>query len=109
MAVSFTTKDDRKELVAVSAKLDDARKENTTLRKQLNNALNAGADSSAVKEKARADAAEASLKQRDRDLAEARKGLKEATAQNDQLLTQLGRVGVVIEKSFDDLKKQLVA
>ena len=109
MALSGFTKDQKNELAIVAGKLQDVRAENTTLRKELNNALNAGADSTAVTEKARADEAEASLKQRDRDLAEARKGLREATAQNERLLGQLRRVGVVIEKSFDDLKKQLVA
>ncbi len=108
MAVAFDKKEN-KDLAVVTGKLADARKEITALKKALNNALTVGADSTAVKEAQRADTAEASLAQRDRELAEARRGFREATDQNARLLTQLGRVGVVIEKSFDDLKKQLIA
>ena len=61
MAISGFTKDQKNELAVVAGKLEDVRAENVSLRKELNVALNVGADSTAVKEKARADEAEASL------------------------------------------------
>ena len=98
MAFAFTSKDDRKDLAIVVDKLAAARAEVNALTAALNVARDTAADSTSAKETARADAAEQTLAQRDRQLAETTAALRQMTADKDRLKAQAARVEVVLSQ-----------
>lgn len=108
MGVSFSAKNDRKELGAVETKLAEARKEITGLRQELNDARSSSADSNAKKEAARAGEAEAALAQHESELAKTTAAVRRANADNLRLRTKAALVEGSVHKAFDQIVKSFL-